>query len=189
MAPAGLTSASARPRRADRTVAFLRACGLIWAVTLATAAAFWLIGEPIAAPARAILRLRLSAQQNPRPDLAHVLALLAHNTPIAGWPLLLGPVGADRRGSTRALADVLVLASMLANAVPVGAALGVYGGRLLPYLPQLPLEWAALPLGYASWPMQRRHVLKPRERVVWLGLIVGFLLGAATLETVAVPHR
>jgi hypothetical protein len=170
-------------------VALLGAYGLIWAVTLATAAAFWLIGEPITAPARAILGLRLSAQQNPRPDLAHVLALLAHNTPIAGWPLLLGPVEADRRRSTRALADVLVLASVLANAVPVGSALGVYGARLLAYLPHLPLEWAALSLGYSSWPMKRRHALTAGEQLARFGLIVGFLLAAATVETVAVPHR
>ena len=67
--------------------------------------------------------------------------------------------------------------------------LGAYGVALLPYIPNVPLEWAALALGASAWLVQRRRPLTLREGFVWLALIVGVVLCAATLETVAVPHR
>ena len=84
--------------------------------------------------------------------------LAAHNIPIVAWPLLLGVLGAHRhrlaRQSPTASAGVLI-----ANTLPVGAALGAYGAALLPYLPQLPLEWAGLALGASAWLVQRRRAL------------------------------
>ena len=78
---------------------------------------------------------------------------------------------------------------MLANTLPVGAALGAYGTALLPYIPQLPLEWAGLAAGYAELAAKTsasdQH---PRARG-WLAIIGGLLLTAAVVETVAVPHR
>ena len=114
--------------------------------------------------------------------------LTAHNIPIAAWPLLLGLAGAQSSRRGRTAADTLVLACMLANVVPVGAALGAYGTALLPYVPQLPLEWAGLAAGYAGWLVQRRRPLTARARLAWLALICG-LLAAGVLETAAVPHR
>jgi uncharacterized membrane protein len=126
---------------------------------------------------------------NPPPDLAHVLALAAHNIPIAAWPLLLGVMGAHRHRLARKIADAVLAGCILANTVPVGAALGAYGPPLLPYIPQLPLEWAGLALGASAWLVQRRRALGVREGLLCLALIACVLLCAATLETVAVPHR
>jgi hypothetical protein len=119
----------------------------------------------------------------------HGIALLAHNLPIAAWPLLLGRMRARARPATRALADAMIVLCALANALPVGIALGGYGSALLAYLPHLPLEWAALALGYASWLAEREDPLGRGERSALLALI-GCLLGAAAaLETLAIPHR
>jgi hypothetical protein len=136
-----------------------------------------------------VLGIRLDPDRNPPPQLAHVLMLAVHNVPIVAWPLLLGVVGAHRHRTARQIADVVVAACMTANVVIVGAALGAYGVRLVPYLTQLPLEWAALALGSGSWLLQRRRRLTLREGLVCFGLIVVVLLGAAALETGAVPHR
>jgi hypothetical protein len=147
------------------------------------------VGASLVLPIRQLLGLRLAAGVNPPPGVEHVLTLSAHNVPICAWPLLLGVVGAHRHRLARRLGDGLVLACMIANTLPVGAALGACGTRLLPYLPQLPLEWAALALGASGWLIQRRRALSIGEGLWSVALIVCVLLCAAVLETAAVPHR
>jgi hypothetical protein len=161
----------------------------VWAATLAPAAVVALVGRPLTLPARRLLGLALSARRNPPPHLGHVLALAAHNIPIASWPLLLGVLGAHRHRLARHVADGVLLACLIANTLPVGAALGAYGTALLAYLPQLPLEWGGLALGASGWLVQRRRALTASEGVGVFVLIACVLLGAAVLETVAVPHR
>jgi len=174
---------------ADAGRVWLRAFSGIWAMTLAVATLVAISRARLGAPVRHLLGLRLEADRNPPPDLGHVLALTAHNVPIAAWPLLLGVVGAHRDRRARSLADALLLACVLANIAPVGAALGAYGTRLLPYIPQLPLEWAGLALGATAWLIQRRRPLRVCEGVAVLALTTTVLLCAAVLETFAVPHR
>jgi hypothetical protein len=115
--------------------------------------------------------------------------LAAHNIPIAAWPLLLGLLVGLSDGRARRAADVVVLACVLVNTVPVGAALGAYGAQLIPFIPQLPVEWAGLAVGYGSWLIQRRRALSVQERLTWLALLSLVLLVAAGLEIYAVPHR
>jgi hypothetical protein len=118
-----------------------------------------------------------------------VVALAAHNFPIAAWPVLLGVLGAHQHRLGRQVADVAVLGSLLANTAPVGAAFGAYGAPLLVYVPQLPLEWAGLALGASAWVVQRRRPLTVGEGLLLGGMTAIVVLCAAVLETVAVPHR
>jgi hypothetical protein len=168
---------------------WLHAYAAVWAATLAAAAIIALVGQPLAAPVRRVLGLALSARRNPPPHLGHVLALAAHNIPIASWPLLLGVLGAHRHRLARHVADGVLLACIIANTLPVGAALGVYGTALLAYIPQLPLEWGGLALGASGWLVQRRRALTASEGIGVFVLIACVLLCAAALETVGVPHR
>jgi len=161
----------------------------IWAATLAPAALVALAGGTLVTPVRRTLALALTPARNPPPQVGHVLALAAHNIPIGAWPLLLGLAAADRHRLARHAADSVLTACIIANTLPVGAAIGAYGPALIAYIPQLPLEWAGLALGYGSWLVQRQRALSARERLVWLGLIVAMLLVGAMLESVAVPHR
>jgi hypothetical protein len=175
--------------RAGLPATWLHTYAAIWTATLGPAALVALAGPPLVDSVRHLLGLALTAQRNPPPSVGHVLALAAHNIPIATWPLLLGVTGAHRHRLARRVADTVVLACMIANTLPVGAALGAYGTPLLAYLPQLPLEWAGLALGASCWLVQRRRELTCRERLVWLALNAGVLLCAAAIETVVVPHR
>jgi hypothetical protein len=187
MAAAELTVASSRRPLGPERRAWLAAYGAVWAATLASAA---IVAVAELRPSvRHWLRLRLQARETPPPSLGHVLALTAHNLPVAAWPLLLGAVGAHRHRLGRRTADALLVGCVAVNLVPVGAALGAYGPRLLPYLPQLPFEWAALAAGAASWITHREDPLRVRDGVLRLALIAGALLAAAVLETTAVPHR
>ena len=156
---------------------------------MATLSAAALVATRLSVAVHHLLGLRLDPNRNPPPHIGHVLALAAHNIPIAAWPLLLGVVGAQRHRLGRQIADTAVLACIIVNILPVGAALGAYGAPLLPYVPQLPLEWAGLALGASAWLIQRRRALTVREGLALLALIAGVLLCAAVVETVAVPHR
>ncbi len=161
----------------------------VWATTLTTAAIVGLAGRPLAGPTRQLLGLALSARRNPPPQLGHVVVLAAHNIPIAAWPLLLGVLGAHHHRLGAGIADGLLLAYIIVNTLPVGAAIGTYGTAVLPYVPQLPLEWGGLALGASGWLAQRRTALSVREGLGLFVVIVGVLVCAAIVETVAVPHR
>jgi hypothetical protein len=170
-------------------VAWLYAYTAVWVATLVPAALLALAGRALALPVRHLLALALTAHRNPPPRVGHILALAAHNIPIAAWPLLLGLAGAHRHRLATHVADGVLLACIILNTLPVGAALGAYGAPLLPYIPQLPLEWAGLALGASAWLVQRRRALSVPEGLGLLALIAGVLLCAAVLETVEVPHR
>jgi hypothetical protein len=168
---------------------WLHAYAVIWIATLAPAALVALVGQPLALPARHLLALALTAQRNPPPHVGHVLAVAAHNIPIASWPLLLGVLGAHHHRLATHIADGVLLACIIVNTLPVGAALGAYGGAVLPYLPHLPLEWGGLALGASAWLVQRRQALTVSEGIGLFLLIACVLLCAAVLESVGVPHR
>jgi hypothetical protein len=158
----------------------------VWAATGLAAAAVHVGGSPAAVAVRGVLGLKLDGGVCVHP-LANIAVLVAHNLPIASWPLLLGIAGAGRsRGGLR-VGDGLVVTSAAANTLPVGAALGAYGSGLLAYVPQLPVEWAAVALGIAAWITQRQRALPRRERLLWLAAITACVLAAAVLETIAVP--
>jgi hypothetical protein len=169
--------------------AFALAYAGVWAATLSGWIALELLGEGAKAGARSLIGARPDASAGPEPRLCHVLALAAHNLPIAAWPLLLSVVVAHRQRLQRLCADALLAVVLIVNTAPVGAALAVYGTRLVVFIPQLPLEWAALSLGAASWLSQRNRPLTPRQGLTMLGVIAALVTVAAALETLAVPHR
>lgn len=167
--------------------AFAWANAAVWAATLIGAAAIALAGAPALKLARQTLALRLTP--TPPPTLWHALAIAAHNIPIAAWPLLLGPIGATRGRARRQVGDALVLGCVLANTLPVAAALAAYRLRLLPYIPQLPLEWAGLACGPAWWIGIRGGSRATRRPATWLAVTAGLLLAAAVVETYLVPSQ
>jgi len=185
MAATELTQRSrVRPRRMPSVIG--RVFLGLWGVTFAGAV---LVGLLAREQVREEMRLALSAAANPSPSIGHVLALAAHNLPICAWPLLLGALRLPEGSRWRRVADVLVIGCALANVVPVAAALGGYGLALLAFVPQLPLEWAALAVGYGSWACERKQPLAGRERLALALVLTVLLLAAAVLETYAVPHR
>jgi hypothetical protein len=189
MATPGLSASPAGRLPAGLPSAWLRAYTAIWMATLGFAGIVTLAGRPLTQAAHQLLGLHLTPEHNPPPQVEHVLALAAHNIPIFAWPLLLGVTGAHRHRIGIRVADTLVLASAIVNTGQVGIALGGYGAALLPYVPNVPFEWAGLALGVSYWLVQRRRAISVHDGIVWFALTAGVLLCAATLETVAVPHR
>jgi len=182
---------SASPPTSERRGA--RVCGAVlraylglWGLTLGGAALSALLAGGVV---RAAMGLAVRASANRPPSLGDVLALAAHNVPVCAWPLLLGSLRLTAGSGWRRAADILLATCALANVLPVAAALGGYGWALVAYVPHLPLEWAALAVGYGSWIAERDHPLAGHERLGLLGVLCALLIGAAVLETCAVPHR
>ncbi|HEX3510653.1 MAG TPA: hypothetical protein VHT27_06080 [Solirubrobacteraceae bacterium] len=185
MAATELSRAATRARPSLRLARAIGLCYLgLWALTVLGAAS-----AAVIAPAGARSALALDLRGAPPASLDRVLSLAAHNLPLAAWPLGLGILGADSRAPTRRLADWVVLASAAANTGPVAVALGGYGWALVPYVPQLPLEWGSLAVGYGSWLAHRRCAPSARRRLALLGAVASLTLAAAVIETIAPPHR
>jgi hypothetical protein len=90
------------------------------------------------------------------------------------WPILFG--------------DVVITACLSANVALSGFALGTYGMRALPFLPQWPLEWGAFALALAAWRRARVGRRDPLELTLLAIATATMLCGAALLETYAVPQ-
>jgi hypothetical protein len=84
--------------------------------------------------------------------------VIANNLRVLAAPFLLAVFRWPSGRLTRRLGDVLIAALIAQNTIAVGLALGRSGDRLLPYVPQLPLEWTAPVIAGAAWLSARAGV-------------------------------
>lgn len=173
-----------RPAAADRErarahTAVALYAGL-WALTaLATAAA---LVAPSLAPNRA-------PHPTLEPTAAAVASILLNNTRVLAPPFLLAAFGFGSARSSRALGDLIVAAPAALLTISVGIAIGCWGERLLPYIPQLPIEYAAAAAAASVWVAHRRGA-RPDVRSLArnAGVVLALLALAAALEVLATPH-
>jgi hypothetical protein len=91
----------------------------------------------------------------------------------------------DRRW--RQLGDLLVVLLLGGNALRVGLALGRDRDALLPYVPQLPLEWLAAALAAAAW-LTLRTGCRKRTGLAYVAAVLVLVAAAAAIETICTPH-
>ncbi len=168
-------------RRLSRSA---RVYALLWATT-ALAAILVSCVPPLHQLAEALLDLDLSPHA--RASAANVLRLVAANAWMA-WPLVVALLGGARMGWSRTLTDLALVGDLALNAALVGAALGLHGRALVPWLPHLPLEWAALAVSAGGWLGARSGAIAGRALASRLAFFLALLLVAGALETYAVPH-
>jgi len=116
------------------------------------------------------------------------LSILVHNMRVLAAPLILAAARWGTGPITRLLGDAIVASTLLASPLLVGAALGRHGTELVPYLPHLPLEWAALSVATAAWLAARKHRLEAAPLAAYAGIAIGLATAAALIETLAIPH-
>src|SRR5450755_389701 len=119
-----------------------------------------------------------------------MLDIALTNALVISIPLLLRLLEGQRPGRAARRCSAVVLCFWLVeNVIPVGAAIGAYGGRMVAYLPQLPLEWAALATALAGYRYARPSE-RPGPRLALSAVLIAVTLAAAAaLETYATPHR
>ena len=105
---------------------------------------------------------RLAGRTAPHPTLTgsvgEAVSILQNNLRVLAAPYLLWLLGFHARRLARRAGDLLILVLTAQSTLPVGVELGRWRTRLLPYLPQLPLEWAALALVVSGWLLIRTTV-------------------------------
>ena len=161
-----------------------------WALVLAstlTAAlvpgAAWLVHALLGLP------LHVRIHPAPPPTVDGILLVFTANIRATCWPLIPAVLGASRFAALRWLTHAGVALSVVLNLLPVGTAFGVYGPRLVPYLPQLPFELYAVSSGATCWwgCCVRRL---GRAQLAWIGCsMVATLVVGAVLESWGTPHR
>jgi hypothetical protein len=116
-----------------------------------------------------------------------VFELVAHNLPVALWPLALIALGWPALPGARRVGDALVAGQLLGHGAIAGNALAQQPG-LWRYLPHLPVEWLALALPVAAWAQARAGRSFGAVGVVRVsGRVVALLVLAAIVETYLVP--
>lgn len=161
----------------------------LWAVT---GGSMLLVGtiDPLRRAAAGFLGgLGLDLQPSGPSLHALIITRFAGNVRVALLPLLLTAIGAWRRPVPRTVSDIVVAGTLTLNAMLVGAALGVHGTRLMPFLPHLPLEWTALAVCGAPW-LLARHGSPVRTDDLVVAAAAGVLLlgAAAVVETFLTPR-
>ncbi len=157
-----------------------------------TVASATVIGATLASGLVAVLDPAIAGSAAPHPTLAGSLTdwlgIAAQNLQVLAAPLVLWLVGANQSRLGRQAGDVVMLAVIAVNAIPVGVALGRWRTQLIPYVPQLPLEWAALTLCITAW-LQLRTGHATRGRIArYAAAILAITATAAAVETFATPH-
>ncbi len=116
-----------------------------------------------------------------------LVAIAGTNARVLSAPFLLAWFRFPAHPRSRLLADLLITAILGVNALHVGLALGRWQLRLLPYVPQLPLEWLAAALAAAAW-LNLRTGARRQTAVAYLTAVLVVIVAAATVETIATPH-
>jgi hypothetical protein len=117
-------------------------------------------------------------------------AILLDNSRVLALPILMTAFGFDRGRYSARIGDIAVIGVLGANASFVGVELGRWQNLLLPYLPQLPVEWLAAGTAAGVWAHARSTAGRPDRRAlaVHAGVVLGLLMAAAALEVFATPH-
>jgi hypothetical protein len=147
----------------------------------------------LAGVAAGLIDAHLAGSTRPHPtltgSLSDWLGILSTNLRALAVPFILAALRFPATRLGRTIGDAVVAALIAFSTLSVGVAIGRWGGRLIVYLPHLPLEWAALSLALAAWLLIRTGRAPRRLLVEFAVAIVVLLVGAASLETWATPQR
>jgi hypothetical protein len=135
----------------------------------------------------------LAGNVRPHPALTGTLGtaagIFANNLGLLAVPFALCLLGYNTDRVSRHTGDLLLLVLVTVNALRVGVELGRWRGQLIPYVPQLPLEWAALAIAASVWLTARTQAVSRRRLMLGAASVVLLLATAAAVETWDTPHR
>lgn len=159
----------------------LRTIAVCW-IALAAATVFGAI-LAVAAPA-------LAPATPPHPTLHPsadaVSSIVVNNLRVLAAPFVLVAARFERTRASRLAGDAIVIAILAGNGIAVGLALGRWQGALIPFIPQLPVEYLAAATAAAAWLDARRHRTGTSLRSA--AATVGLTTAAAAIEVLLTPH-
>ncbi len=124
------------------------------------------------------------------PSAAAVASILLNNLRVLAAPFILVAARFERTRRSRLAGDTVVAAILAGNAIAVGLALGRWRGALVPFLPQLPLEYLAAATAAAAWLDARRCARSSGSRIAmrYAAATITLTAGAAAIEVLLTPH-
>lgn len=156
-------------------------------------AATAVLGLTVLGALLALVDPTLAGRTAPHPalngTLSDALSILQNNLRVLAVPFLLAALRFPASRLGRPSGDAIIAGLIAASTIPVGIALGRWQERLLPYLPQLPFEWAALTVATGAWLAARHGGARARELAILGATATVLLIGGASLETWCTPHR
>jgi protein-S-isoprenylcysteine O-methyltransferase Ste14 len=125
------------------------------------------------------------------PSIGAWASIVIENARVLALPFGLVAFGIHRGRFSRYLGDAAIAGVLGVNAVRVGLALGRWQGRLLPYLPHVPLEWAAAAIAAGAWLYARTHDDQKRGAglLIQAAITLATLAAAAAVEVLLTPHK
>ena len=83
-----------------------------------------------------------------------------------------------------------MFSNLVGNAVAVGFALGRWRSALIPFVPQLPVEYLAAATAAAAWLDARRHAPARGPQLAAANAVatIGLAAAAAAIEVLLTPH-
>jgi general stress protein CsbA len=130
------------------------------------------------------------------PTFGAIASIFVNNARVLALPFLLVVFRFDRVRWGRAVGTILLAGILAGNAITVGITLGRWQGRLVPYLPHLPLEWTAAGVAAGVWAaaVTARRDQADHDRTALRGQVVAgvltlvLLAAAAVTEVLLTPH-
>ena len=124
------------------------------------------------------------------PCLEPIASILLNNVRVLAAPFILVAARFDRGRVSRLVGDAIVAAILVGNAIAVGVALGRWRGALIPFVPQLPVEYLAGATAATTWLNARRHSPLSAPWIAASGAVatLGLTAAAATIEVLLTPH-
>ena len=124
------------------------------------------------------------------PSFDAIASTLLNNVRVLAAPFILA---AARFGATRVsrlAGDAIVATILLGNAIAVGLAFGRWREALIPFVPQLPIEYLAAATAAGAWIEVRRDASLPAPRVAATSAVatIGLAAVAAAIEVLLTPH-
>ena len=163
----------------------VRTTALCWlALTTTTAlCAFAAMAWPVLAPAT-------RPQAALHPTLGAIASILLNNARVLAAPFILVAARFDRGRVSRLVGDTILAAILASNAIAIGLALGRWRGTLIPFVPQLPIEYLAAATAASTWLKARRHsaVSAPSIAVTGAVATLGLTAAGAAIEVLLTPH-
>lgn len=122
-------------------------------------------------------------------SLGDALSILQNNLRVLATPYLLWLLGFPRTRLGRTAGDLVTVTLAAASSIPVGIELGHWQARLIPYIPQLPIEWGALATAIAAWLLIRTDTASLHQVASVASATAALLVTASAIETWCTPHH
>jgi hypothetical protein len=124
------------------------------------------------------------------PTPSTIASIFLNNARVLAAPFILLAARFDRGRISRIAGDTIVTTILVGNATAVGFALGRWRGALIPFIPQLPVEYLAAATATTTWISGRRHHAPsaPSSAAAAAIATFGLTAAAAAIEVLLTPH-